>query len=767
MKNKVIRPSKARAVGVITPPLSEMLALDEETNTNHFVDVRVVREAGADNTYKGATRKTQTIGADNLDVAITAEQVTFYKEYPEQGWFRVHVQVAGTDTYVNRGNIKIYVKDADGILDSYVLVLDYDIPDSRALGWQITGLEYWSDVLDAFLPKSAHPFRCYNVKIVYTDSTHYYMNKTQTFSKKLCYSTHPILHVYVCNGTAEELADYQNTCLEELTIDTSSTPLVNKSYTLEVPSASRTNVRVAFYCYLEDATGARIFRVPFKWIIQDTQEAHTISNTPYAAGADMDIGHYNNTVEQSGKHYIHTISALWLYQFTSAFMATSQSRTRRHANTTLLFELDNNLFHGGTGLRASAGFELRVQWNYMQPVTFTSFSDNSTYSVRNFNYYLNVVDEHGTDVQCQLLAKVNGVTIKDSNDTVLLWSRNSQTGLFNVDFDFPYLHAGSSTVELKVIPEYDFESDVYTVTANCPLLHYNISSPTIISGSWDADGIIELEYTVGTIENDELPYCEIWDLKIDDQTVYARDKTMVGGEWNGQYNTIVGGVGLTSISWSYNASTGALRMKFDKTALPPGTHTLKLVLPQTDAITGGYGAENIYVQSSSLPYFTSMSITNQNTQTSFNGTTGTFTANITINNNNLTASGDWSTYSGNDFYSDYFSTYYTGGLLLFHGSGFCWIDFDAWGIGNVEDVDGDAIAASNWVNWQGISGVYTNPVEEVNVDFVYTISNGVLQLSVTSEYLETEDDIAWIFALAHSSDEMVLKSNNFDSVVNE
>ena len=597
MKKTVIKPSKARAVGVITPPLADMLALDEEVNTNHFYDVRVKREAGADNTYKGAVRKTQTIGADNLNVAIEVDQVTFYKEYPDQGWFRVRVYVAGTDTLVNRGNVKIYVKDADGILDDWILIEDYDIPESIALGWQITGLEYWNNVLSAFNTKNAHPFRCFHVKVAYTDSTHYYMNKTQSFNKTICYSTHPILDVWVCNSNPTDLADYENTCLEALSIDTSSTPLVNKTYTLKVPTTSDPNVKTALWIRLEDALGERIRKVPFWVLIQDTQESHTISGNTYSEGVDMNIGVYQNTVQQGNKQLLDNATAFWAYQFTPSFMSTSQSRTRRHVFTTLFFELDNNLFHGGTGLRSSSGFELRIQWDYMQPVTFVSFDDRSTYAIRNFHYYLNVVDEHGTDVQCQILARINGVTIHDSNDEVILWSRNIETGLFNVEFDYPYLHAGVNNVELKVIPanNLDYESKVYTVSANCPLLHYNISVPTILSGQWAGSGIIELEYTVGTIENDELPYCDVWDLKIDNETLVARDKRIVNGEWDGTYSEIVGTLANAFINTSYNASTGKLKIKFSHASLPYGTHQIKLVLPQTDAIAGGSQTTNVSV----------------------------------------------------------------------------------------------------------------------------------------------------------------------------
>ena len=597
MKKEIIRPNRARAVGVITPPLAEMLALDEEVNTNHFHDVRVIRNPGPDNTYKGVTRKTQTLMGDKLEVDIVVDSVKFYKEHPEQGWFGLSVYVAGTDTRVNRGNLKIYVRDVDGVMDADVLIKEYNIQDSISLGWQISNLN-WQDVLDAFTAKNAHPFRCFNVKVVYTDNTHYYMNKTVYPPRRICYATHPILNVYVTNHLPAQAADYENNNLEALSIDMNETPLVNRTYTLELyelvnGTAHPKSVRLAFE--LLDGLGERIRKVPFSVKIQDTQETHTINGTTYGLSGDMDIGTYQGTTVIDGMQCFEQHDVLWSYLFTREFMATSESRNRRHVFTTVFFGLDDNLFTGGDGLRSGSGFEFRIRWDYMQPVTFNMIEDASSYGIRNFHYFFNVVDDHGNNVPCKILPKVNGITIHDSNDQPLLFERDVQTNVFEVEFDYPYLHSGNNDVRLSVVTDYDYEKTGHTITANLPQLHYMISVPTI-TGSFGDAGRVTLEYTVGTIENDELPYCNIWDLKLNDETLVARDKTLIGGEWNGEYHSIIGTKATNLVSSNYNTNTGKLTIVVDVQELNAGDYTLKLVLPETDAIQGGNNTSTFTVQ---------------------------------------------------------------------------------------------------------------------------------------------------------------------------
>lgn len=581
MKNTIIKPSRARAVGVITPPLADMLALDEEVQTNHFHDVRVKRSNDEMSIYKGTSRNTQTIMGDKLEVNIVVDQVTFYKEHPEQGWFGLSVYVAGTDTRVNRGNLKIYVRDVDGIMDADVLIKEYNIGDSISLGWQIGNLN-WNDVLAAFTAKNTHPFRCFNVKVVYTDSTHYYMNKTVYPPRRICYATHPIVMLssefIPTNNNIEAVQTGEIIGTDEDYNKTATSSIETDAGTLKV------------YATILDGLDAPIKDITCHVSIQDTQETHTINNTSYGLSGDMYLG-TNNTNDKTDANGNYE----WSWSIPNNFLATSESRTRRHIFTSLFIPKNDLLFPGGNGIRQDNGLEYRIQWTYLQPATVQIIEDASSYAIRNFNYFVNVIDAHNNNVPCKLIAKINGITIHDANDETLVFERDVQTNVFHVEFDYPYLHAGNSDVQLKLVTDYDYNKEGIHITANCPLMHYMISVPSI-TGSFGDAGRVTLEYIVGTIENDELPYCNIWDLKLNDETLVARDKTLIGGEWNGEYHSIIGTKATNLVSSNYNNSTGKLTIVVDVQELTAGDYTLKLVLPETDAIQGGNNTSTFTVQ---------------------------------------------------------------------------------------------------------------------------------------------------------------------------
>lgn len=619
MKKTIITPSRARAVGVITPPLADMLAIDEETNTNHFHDIRVKRSNDVDNTYKGVVRKTQTIMGDKLEVDIVVDQVIFYKEYPERGWFGLSVYVDGTDTRVNRGNLKIYVRDVDGIMDADVLIKEYNINDSISLGWQIGNLN-WQPVLDAFAAKNKHPFRWFNVKVVYTDSTHYYMNKTVYPPRRIGYSTHPVIRVMV------DRLGYlptENSHLADMTYPVKETTLVERTSPVEL------DWYLHIYAWVRDACDDPIIDVPLTVHVQDTQEPHTINGNTYGVSGDIELGYTIDDSETGGNinyNYIDTgndnlthngiYPAVlrntntagryhWVWKIPAGFMDTTQSRNYRHIFTTLFLLKNDLLFPGGNNIRAASGFEYRIRWDYNQPVIFrgvadplddtVEYDDLSTYAIRNFKYLFDVLDPHGTPAPTKVKVLVNGVTLKDSNDTQILFDRTTLNGVscFNVEFDWKYLHQGDNIVTLKCISDYDYAGSI-DILCYLPYLHYNISSPNV-TGSWDGTGIVELEYIVGTIENDELPYCDVWDLKLDDVTLVARDKRVVDGEWTGEYTDIVGLPATSLDNYSYNPATGRLWIKFRHGNISSGSHQLKLVLPQTEAIAGGNHTTTITV----------------------------------------------------------------------------------------------------------------------------------------------------------------------------
>lgn len=622
MKQEIIKPGKARAVGVITPPLSEMLELEEDNPEfkNQFYDVRTIRTNGADKTYKGATRKTQNLGKALLDVDIVVDTVTFYAETPEQGWFGLSVYVAGTETRVNRGHLKIYVRDVDGVITSDVLIKEYEITDSQSLGWQIDHLN-WSDVIQAFRDLNRSPYHCFNVKVVYTDTSGFYANKTVYPPRRICYSTHPQLLI-----KSEVCLDDENKILESY--DVQSNWGINRVHTL-----TSSQCWVDIYGELNDGLDYRMGDVPITVTVQDTQEEHTIDGVHYNKSADIPLGNMINingsisgaswgafietgevpssdTTQDEvikSNHWTIEVDTMdtaggcfrYMWKIPPGFLDTTESRPRRHIFVTL-FVPKSTEFTGGDGIRSTSGFECRLRLDYLQPVQFTSFTDNSDYATRSFDYHFNIVDRHGNDVPCKVIAKVNGVTIVDATGTkAKTWERTIEQytdNHFDVSFDLPYLHAGDNLVELKLVTDYDYQTSEYSSIVELPKLHYMISQPTLISGAWEGTGPIEIEYIVGTIENGELPNCDVWDLKINDETLVAQDKAIIDGEWNGQYTEIIGTLASSFTNTSYNSSTGALRIKFDHYELPVGRHNLKLVLPETDAINAGSSTSSVYIQ---------------------------------------------------------------------------------------------------------------------------------------------------------------------------
>jgi len=618
MKQEIIKPGKARAVGVITPPLSEMLELEEDNPEfkNQFYDIRTIRTNGADKTYKGTTRKTQNLGKALLDVDIVVDQVTFYKETPEQGWFGLSVYVAGTETRVNRGHLKIYVRDVDGIMTSDVLIKEYEITDSQSLGWQIGNLN-WDAVKQVFIDKQRSYFRCFNVKVVYTDNTGFYANKTVYPPRRICYSTHPQVLLI-----SEVCLDDENKIRESY--DVQSNWGINLIHTL-TSSQCWVDITGDF----RDGEGtAGLGDFPVTVTVQDTQEEHTINGVHYDKSADIPLGNMINiegsisgsswatfietgevpTSDTSQTHIVKTnhwdivpyLGHLrYMWKIPPGFLDTTESRNRRHIFVTLFIPKSTE-FTGGNGIRSTSGFEYRLRLDYLQPVTFIRFTDNSDYASRSFSYQFNIVDRHNNDVPCKVIAKVNGVTIVDETGTkAKTWERTveqSADNHFDVSFDLPYLHAGDNLVELKLVTNYDYQTTGYSSIVGLPKLNYMISQPTLISGAWEGTGPVEIEYLVGTIENGELPNCDVWDLKINDETLVARDKEIVDGEWNGQYTNITGTLASRFISTTYNSSTGALRIKFEHYELPVGRHNLKLVLPETDAINAGSSTSSVYIQ---------------------------------------------------------------------------------------------------------------------------------------------------------------------------
>ena len=581
MKDETIRPNKARALGVITPPLSEMLALNEEITTNHFFDVMTRRTDGTTKHFKGTNRNSINLGTTSLNVNIVVDQVIFYKEHPEQNWFGLSVFIEDTNTRVGKGNLKIYVRDVDGIMDADVLIKDYTISDSVSLGWQIGNLN-WQGVLDAFAAKNTHPFRWFNVKVVYTDSTQEYKNKTVYPPRRIGYATHPIVML-----SSEFIPASNNLTAVQNGEIIGTDEDYNKTATSTIETNNGT---YKVYATILDGLDAPIKDITCHVSIQDTQETHTINNTTYGLSGDMYLG-TNNTNDKTDANGNYE----WSWILPSNFLATTESRNRRHIFTSLFIAKNDLLFPGGNGIRQDNGLEYRIQWTYMQPVTVNLIEDASSYGIRNFNYFVNVVDEHDNNVPCKLIAKVNGITIHDTNDETLVFERDVQTNVFHVEFDYPYLHAGNSDVQLKLVTDYDYNKEGIHITANCPLMHYMISAPSI-TGSFGDAGRITLEYTVGTIENDELPYCNIWDLKLNDETLVARDKTLIGGEWNGEYHSIIGTKATNLVSSNYNANTGKLTIVVDVQELNAGDYTLKLVLPETDAIQGGNNTSTFAVQ---------------------------------------------------------------------------------------------------------------------------------------------------------------------------
>jgi hypothetical protein len=352
---------------------------------------------------------------------------------------------------------------------------------------------------------------------------------------------------------------------------------------------------VEVLCTLTDGEGDVIYpTVEYQVHIQDTQEKHTIDGKTYNLSEDMDIGTYRTN---NGKTELDDKGKGSWFKDLSSLLPTTSPVNKRHLFTTLFIGKQDPLLPNDSSLREWSGFECRIRWDYKQPVKFVEFNDFSSYATRDFSYYLNVVDNFDKEIPCRLIAKVNGVTVKDENNPTqpLKWDRIIDTfgNYFDIIFSWKYLHAGKNKVELKIVSDYDYEGS-YIVEANLPYMSYNISVPTI-TGEWSEEGMKTIDYYVSTIENDNLPQLEVWDLKLDDETLVARDKVIRDGEWTGEYTNIQGTLVNAFISSSYDKNTGLLRIKFINNKIPSGKHTLKLLLPKTEAIKAGSHSTKINV----------------------------------------------------------------------------------------------------------------------------------------------------------------------------
>ena len=260
MREQEIRPTRARALGVITPDIDTLLAAEEN---NGFVDVRVKRTNGANTeVFQALARKTQNLGSTHLPVSIIIENVIF-TESDDQSQLRIKIYVRNSSNNVHQGTAVLKLDHE--ALDDPITVRTVTITDTNDI--LLSKDQVITNALkNAMRSKNEPIYNLYDLYVEYTDPEQYYYNYNYHVNQAVTYRcVDPLCYVGVTytprevNGVAQQAT----TALFSNNVD---------QFLIEGELEVEQDNTVMLEPYIRDEEGNYVGGVPIEVRIQDTQQ---------------------------------------------------------------------------------------------------------------------------------------------------------------------------------------------------------------------------------------------------------------------------------------------------------------------------------------------------------------------------------------------------------------------------------------------------------------------------------------------------------------